>query len=504
MGKQWSQRDGLLAGALSAALALAVTLSLALATGAPSLPELVSDRLLELTPGPLFSLLIDRLQTAAKPLFYLGILFALLVIGALAGGWFARRAAARGSSLLRGALALALALWLVEELLVLPLFGAGVFGQAPRFSGLSGPLVRLAGLGTYGLVLAVLLAFFRPVGPLVPSRRMVLRWGVVGVLGLVGGGALLRALGGVSEIGAISRVTRRGGNRLPDPITPVGQFYTVSKNFIDPVVDRASWKLEVSGLVRRPLTLRLDDLRQFPLHEQLTTLICISNEVGGDLISNGQWRGVRLGELLSRAGVEAGAVDVVFTCADDYTDSIPLAKAMEPTTLLALEMNGQPLTDKHGAPLRAVVPDIYGMKNAKWIRKVEVVGYDYQGFWQRQGWSDSAIIQTTSRIDYPLSGSKVARGEVEFGGIAFAGARGIRAVELSFDEGKSWQPAALLEEIAPLSWRFWTLRWRLDQPGPLQVLVRATDGTGELQSAQRTDPFPNGATGYHRVFLTVV
>ncbi|GIW09580.1 MAG: hypothetical protein KatS3mg061_0637 [Dehalococcoidia bacterium] len=201
--------------------------------------------------------------------------------------------------------------------------------------------------------------------------------------------------------------------------------------------------------------------------------------------------------------MEAGAVDVVFTCADDYTDSIPLTKAMEPTTLLALEMNGQPLTEKHGAPLRAVVPNIYGMKNAKWIRKIEVVGYDYQGFWQRQGWSDSAIIQTMSRIDYPLSGSTVARGEVEFGGIAFAGARGIRAVELSFDEGKSWQPATLLEEIAPLSWRFWTLRWRLDQSGPLQVLVRATDGTGELQSAQRTDPFPNGATGYHRVFLAV-
>jgi hypothetical protein len=176
---------------------------------------------------------------------------------------------------------------------------------------------------------------------------------------------------------------------------------------------------------------------------------------------------------------------------------------MEPGTLLALEMNGQPLTDKHGAPLRCVVPNIYGMKNAKWIRKIEVVGTDYQGFWQRQGWSDLAEIRTMSRIDYPLTGAQVPLDEVEVGGIAFAGARGIRAVEVSFDDGASWRPATVLDEIAPLSWRFWTIRWRPERSGPHSLLVRATDGTGERQTAVRADPFPNGATGYHRVFLRV-
>ncbi|GIW05735.1 MAG: oxidoreductase [Dehalococcoidia bacterium] len=500
MGDTPRTREGAVAGAFGAALSVAVVIGLGLAFGTPSLPELISDRVLELTPGPVFSFVLDRLQTGAKPLFYLSIVLALVVIGAALGGWFGRR---QPSSLLGGALLLALGLWGVQELLVLPLFGAGVFGQDSRGAGPLGPTVRLVGMLVYGAGLAGVLALLRPDSRFLPERRSALRIGVLGVLGLVGGGALARALTGARDMGALSRVPGRSGTGLPEPVTPVGQFYSISKNFFDPVVDRATWRLEVSGLVQTRLELTLDQLRALPQYDQLQTLICISNEVGGDLISNGAWRGVRLGELLSRAGVQAGAVDVVFTCADDYTDSITIAKALQPETLLALEMNGQPLTEKHGAPLRCLVPDIYGMKNAKWIRKIEVVGTDYQGFWQRQGWSDSAEIQTMSRIDYPVSGAQVPFDDIELGGIAFAGARGIRAVEVSFDDGASWRPATLQDEIAPLSWRFWTIRWRPERSGSLSVLVRAIDGRGERQSAVRTDPFPNGASGYHRIFLRV-
>jgi DMSO/TMAO reductase YedYZ molybdopterin-dependent catalytic subunit len=500
MGDTPQTREGLVAGAFGAALAVAVSIGLGLATSTPSLPELISDRVLELTPGPVFSFVLDRLQTGAKPLFYLAIVVVLVGVGTALGGWFARR---RASSLLGGALLLAVALWGVQELIVLPLFGSGFFGQEAPGRGALGPAVRLAGLLVYGVALASVLGLLRPESRYLPERRSALRLGVLGVLGLVGAGALARALSGARDLGAVSRVTRRSGTGLPEPITPVGQFYSISKNFFDPVVDRSSWRLEVTGLVQNRLELTFDQLRAFPHYDQLQTLMCISNEIGGDLISNGAWRGVRLGEVLSRAGVAAGAVDVVFTCADDYTDSITIAKAMEPGTLLALEMNGQPLTDKHGAPLRCVVPNIYGMKNAKWIRKIEVVGTDYQGFWQRQGWSDLAEIRTMSRIDYPLTGAQVPLDEVEVGGIAFAGARGIRAVEVSFDDGASWRPATVLDEIAPLSWRFWTIRWRPERSGPHSLLVRATDGTGERQTAVRADPFPNGATGYHRVFLRV-
>lgn len=500
MGETPQTREGLAAGAFGAALAVAVSVGLGLAVGAPSLPELLADRLLERLPGPLFSFVLDRLQTAAKPLFYLAIVGTVVAIGAAVGAWFGRR---RPRAPLGGALLVALALWGIQELVVLPVAGAGVLGQGARFAGPLGPLIRLSGLLVFGLTLGGTLALLRPGSRFLPQRRTALRLGVLGVLGVVGAGALARALSGARDQAALTRVPPRPGAGLPEPITPVGQFYTISKNFFDPVVDRASWRLDLGGLVQSPLRLTLDDLRALPQYEQLQTLICISNEIGGDLISNGAWRGVRLGELLSRVGVSAGAVDVVFRCADDYSDSIPIAAAMDPGTLLALEMNGQPLTDKHGAPLRCIVPNIYGMKQAKWIRAIDVVGTDYLGFWQRQGWSDRAEIQTMSRIDYPRTGLQVPADEVELGGIAFAGARGIRAVELSFDDGASWQRATLLDEIAPLSWRFWTFRWRPERSGRYSIQVRATDGTGERQTAVRADPFPNGATGYHRIFLRV-
>jgi DMSO/TMAO reductase YedYZ molybdopterin-dependent catalytic subunit len=439
----------------------------------------------------------------------------LIVVGSLIGGWFSSRLAPKraGSVLVGRALLLGVALWLLEELVILPLFGVGFFGSGAREGGALGPAIRLIGYLVYGAALAAALTLIRsiearpagaaPEAPESARRRTLVRVGVFSVLGLVAAGALVRALSGVRETGAVSRVLGRSGDRLPPPITPVADFYSVSKNFIDPVVDRRTWNLEVTGLVRERQVLTIDDLRQLPQHEQLATLSCISNEIGGDLISNGQWRGVRLGELLSRAGVGSGAVDVVFTCADDYTDSISLAKAMEPGTLLALDMNGEPLNDKHGAPLRCVVPNIYGMKNAKWIRKIEVVDRDYQGFWQKQGWSDLAVTRTMSRIDFPRSGSEIPMAMASFGGIAFAGSRGIRAVELSFDDGVSWQPAKLEDVIAPLSWRFWTIDWQPTKPGAVGVLVRATDGKGQLQPAAHADPFPDGASGYHRIFLRV-
>src|SRR3989442_1345886 len=196
---------------------------------------------------------------------------------------------------------------------------------------------------------------------------------------------------------------------LPAEITPNDRFYIVSKNppGFDPVVEVAKWSLDIGGLVSKPVRFSFEDLRAMPAIEQVQTLECISNEVGGDLISNAKWKGVQLRDVLMRAGGPAAtAVKVAFRCADGYSESIPVADAMHPTTLLAYEMNGEPLPTKHGFPVRLLVPGSFGMKNPKWITKIEVVNYDFRGYWEASGWSDEAVVKTMSEFTVaPRSGT---------------------------------------------------------------------------------------------------
>lgn len=196
-------------------------------------------------------------------------------------------------------------------------------------------------------------------------------------------------------------------------------------------------------MVERPRTYSYGDLASLPATRELVTLECISNEVGGELIGNAEWEGVRLRDLLEAAGVKAGARDVVLRGADEYSDSIPLERAMGGEVILALRMNGQVLPKVHGFPLRAIVPGIYGMKNVKWVTSIEVVGEDHIGYWQRRGWSDSAVVKTTSAIDAPLDGATVGLEEVLVAGMAFAGDRGVAKVEVSADGGIAWEEARL-------------------------------------------------------------
>ena len=285
---------------------------------------------------------------------------------------------------------------------------------------------------------------------------------------------------------------------MPPEVTPVGSFYNISKNLWDPVVDVRRWSLSIEGLVHHPFVL---DYRQLttggPTVQEYVTLTCISNEVGGPLTGNALWRGVRLRDLLQSAGVKEGAVDLVMEGHDDYTDSIPIEKAMHPDTLLVWEMNGEPLTPAHGFPARLIVPGIYGMKNVKWIRRLEVVDYDYKGYWAQRGWSDVAHVKTWSRIDAPRS-AQVRRGEeVVVGGLAYAGDRGVERVEVSFDGGVTWNRAELKEPLGPYAWRLWAHRWTPPGPGRHVILVRATDGTGVTQSEVRVGTLPDGAEGYH-------
>jgi DMSO/TMAO reductase YedYZ molybdopterin-dependent catalytic subunit len=284
-------------------------------------------------------------------------------------------------------------------------------------------------------------------------------------------------------------------------VTSPQDFYVVSKNLLDPVLNADSWRLQVTGLVDHPLTLRYADVLALPAEDFYQTLECISNEVGGPLMSNGQWTGVRLAEVLRRAGVQAGARQLHFTSADGYTENMSLEQAMLPTTFLVSHLDGHPLPAKHGYPLRVLGAGTYGMKNPKWLTRIEVVPAGPAGFWEQQGWNPDAPVQTMSRIDTPKAGS-IAAGSVAIGGVAFAGDRGLQRVELSTDGGQTWRETELLPPLGPLTWVFWRTSATL-QPGAVDLVVRATDGTGRLQTDRQTDTFPAGASGYHHVRLQV-
>lgn len=292
---------------------------------------------------------------------------------------------------------------------------------------------------------------------------------------------------------------------LSTEVTPVGKFYTVSKNVFDPAVDGKTWKLTIKGKVKRPYTLTLDELRQLPAVTKPHTLMCISNEVGEDLISNATWTGVPLKTILERAGIQPGTTELILRARDGYSESFPLSAALREGTILAYEMNGKPLEKQHGFPARVLVMAIYGIKNVKWLSELEVADYDYKGYWEVRGWSDTAIYKTFSRIDVPQPGAVLKRGERNWiAGVAFAGDRGIKAVEVSVDGGESWQPARVKAPMGDHTWVLWAFEWRSAAPGKATLVVRAVDGAGAVQPAGPKSPLPDGVEGLHTFPVTVV
>jgi len=287
----------------------------------------------------------------------------------------------------------------------------------------------------------------------------------------------------------------------PEVLTPKN-FYTVSKNLIDPVVDGNAWSLRVDGLVENPATYVYADITALPTFSDYYSLQCISNTVGGELLGNAHWKGVRMVELLSRAGLKAGIRKVVFHAEDGYTDSIPLDVALRPDTLLAYEMNGEQLPKEHGFPARLLIPGIYGMKNVKWITRIELVDYDFKGYWMQRGWGDAAIYRTSTRIDVPVNRAQLPAGEVVLGGITFAGFRGILKVDVSLDDGKTWEDGTLKPALSLNAWNLWVFRKTLPR-GTYNVKARAVDGNGDVQTQTENDPLPDGATGYHSLVLRV-
>jgi DMSO/TMAO reductase YedYZ molybdopterin-dependent catalytic subunit len=501
------RRGGLLAGLGAGALAALAMLALRLALDSPSLAELVADRVTYFVPLPLFQAVLEALGPAAKRLFFAAVVLGMVLFGGLLGAMAARRRLG-----LRDGLKWLVALWLLTAWLGLAGLGVGPFGSLTRQGPVAASLTLLAGYAVYGAAfygLARLLsAGVSDGGAADPARRRLLRLAGLGgvAVAAIGVGAwqlVASTTRGASS--AVSAALARGTGQLLPEVTPVGQFYSISKNFFgDPTVDAASWQLEIGGEVARPFSIGYDDLRAMPAVEDYRTLLCISNEVGGDLIGNAHWRGVRLRDLLERAGPAAGAYKVIFTCADDYTDSIRFDKAMQPDAILVYEMNGEPLIPKHGYPARLLVPGIYGMKNVKWVRKIEVSRRDFLGFWQQRGWSDPATIKTMSRIDTVAAFSNVGTEPLLLGGVAFAGDRGIARVEYSVDNGQTWQEAQIKAPLGPYAWVLWMAEWIPPAPGQYTVRVRATDQQGVLQTGIRSEPLPDGASGLHGVSLRAI
>lgn len=279
-------------------------------------------------------------------------------------------------------------------------------------------------------------------------------------------------------------------------LTAIPDFYSVSKNLSDPSVNADGWTLRVTGMVEQELELTYDQLVERATTQKITTLACISNELNGDLTDTALWTGLPLADLLSEAGIQEGAVDLKFHAADDYEDSVSVEIGLRPDNLIVTGMNGETLPEKNGYPARLIIPDIYGMKNVKWLDRIEVVDENFLGYWQTRGWSDSAVAQIWGRIDYPSHSETIAPGPQTLTGIASAGARGVDRVEVSLDDGESWADAMLEPSLnPPLTWVRWAIMVDA-QPGEYRMRIRVTDGTGEVMMEQERSPLPDGATGW--------
>ena len=298
---------------------------------------------------------------------------------------------------------------------------------------------------------------------------------------------------------------------LTSEITATDLFYRVDINPVPPTVDANSWRLVINGLVSRPLTITYEQLKAMPSVPQIATLECISNKIANDFIGTAIWNGIRLKDLLEKSGVKPNAKYIVFRCADGYDVGIPLERGLQEGSILAYGMNGETLDAKHGYPVRAIIPGLYGMMNPKWITEIELIDGIYEGYWQKKGWANNAQYNTHSYIVVPgnapirknfrnLGSLNIVVGEqIPIAGVAFAGDRGISRIQISTDDGATWLDAEIKDPLSPYSWVIWATEISVANKDNYKIIVRATDKMGIVQTGEVREPFPSGATGYHMV-----
>jgi len=515
----------LVAGVLLAPL-LALLYLVNQLTGLPFPPFALFEWLVRVLPGPVVTFGIEALTGALTALgasvpdtakfaeqgMAVG-LFVVLAL-ALAGLWAVLRARLPGETRVSG-------LWLgaaLGLLIAVPvLLGRG---DVP---GAAWALVVFLGWGL--LVGVTLRRLFAPPAADVTvdeSRRrfLITLAGASAAVTVAGAGlsAVLNRRGWGAVAGSDGFSPRAGGplpeadlepapGTRPEYTLPEDHYY-VDLNMLPPFIDGDTWELLITGMVDREITLTLADFYEERLGEpveEIITLTCISNRVGGRLIGTTRWTGIPLRRVLNQAGVQEGARFVRVISADNYYEMIPLDAVMEEELIMLTYLwNGEPLNVGHGYPVRMAVPGRYGMKQPKWIVRIEVTDEEDPGFWGQRGWEPNAPIKTTSVIDTVAVDSMYEdRGQmmIPIGGIAYAGARGISRVEVRVDDGE-WQPARLRRPLSDLTWVIWRYDWPFD-PGEHTFSVRAWDGTGEPQIVEESRPHPSGATGIHSVEVSL-
>ena len=465
--------------------------------GLRPLTQALNEPLLSIMPGFVFGFLIDTLQHAGKVVEEIGLAIAMVVaLGVLGAAW---SVTALRWHFAQSALVFAGIGWLVVVVALLPVAGVGFLGLN---DGPTTPLIWAALFAVYGVMLQL---GGRPSAepmPADPERRRLLSALPLGLgalsLGLVG---LLRA---PSWYQSVANPPESGITGISPDITPVGNFYVVSKNFSDPVVDGQRWRLAIGGLVDRPRSLSLSELRALPSVTQYVTLECISNDVGGNLMSTGSFTGVKLSDLIATASPQSGGTWAAFKATDGYAESLPLNLInSDPSILVAYDLDGAALPASHGYPARVLVPGHYGMKGPKWLTSIDLVDHESGGYWEQQGWDHNAVVKTTSRFDAPRDGDIVKLGAVNLAGVAYAGGRGIGKVEYSTDRGGSWSAATLSTPLSNLTWVLWQATWTPGKEGSYTLMVRATDSAGGQQIGLATPSYPGGAAGYHTIRVDI-
>jgi len=526
------------AGFLAGAVALGFNFILRLGGIAAFPPESALSAFLRVIPASIEEPAVEQLGELAGELgLVIATLIAAVVYGVIAvvfDALAARRIASMKLGRMEILLISGIIPWLLFGLVVFPLDGDSIFGIAAPFATGAGawtfPFTLLLAQAVYAWALS---ARYDPRLPAVAAaqgaapqqdvaRREFIEKGAIGVL------AVLAALVGLTSLfpTAPSQLQPGGGGQpvdlqdapaiFSDPrianvvdyeITPNQDFYRVAVDIIDPAVNLDNWSLMVDGLVNTPKQYSLQDVKNLQGTSQYTTFECVSNTVNGSLASNAKWGGVKIKDILADAGgVQPSAKYVAFHSVEGYSVGIPIEKAMMDDSIVAYSMNDQPLPVKHGFPLRGVIPGLYGMMSAKWLDKISVVGSVYVGFWQSRGWTSDATVNTGTFIVAPES-SQVSvsqnNGSIILAGYAFAGDRGVSKVEVSLDNGRTWQQAQLKKPLSNLTWAVWAFEWVSPAPGNYNIIARTTDGTGQVQTATAAPPFPGGATGYAAVSLQV-
>ena len=516
---------GLLVGLVAALVMTLVQTLLRLVLGIPLPAELGGDRFLPtFSVGEFLKLLSENGgPIASKRMAFLSGFGAQLAFGTAFGVLYAAIAEigrSRNPERNRrfgvgpgGAFFVAVAvvvIWVVSLAILWPTLGTNNRGLTPGLASVATAAGFLVTYAIYGFTLVLIyrlitnrrpLRHSAPVGE--PMARRAFLVGLGGVAVAAASGGLVKKLYDDSSLPYDGQSVSGPGL---ETITPNDKFYVVTKNIIDPVVRKSAWRLEVGGLVDKERTFGFEDLASMPSVRQEMTLECISNPVGGHLISNAVWKGVPLRRLIEAAGPGKDAKDVILHAADGYTHDITFDKAMEETTLVAYEMNDEPLSDRHGYPARVLVPGYYGEGSAKWVTRIELFDRNVEDrYYGKQGWK-STRVHTFSRFDVPTTGGetlKMKDGKIHLKGIAFAGDRGINKVEVTTDGGDTWNRANLDYTPSKIAWVFWSYDWKPEKTGEYNINVRATDGEGSLQVEEHSSINPDGSTGWNGRKVTV-